>query len=306
MNNTVLRILSAVLALGALAVGLFAIKLSQGPSAPASMPVAASQPAPANNLVAVATSVRALKPGQTILASDIAVKGVQSPPAEAFRDMPEIVGRMVAVDIPAGIPLVPAHFAADSISYLLKAGERAVGIQVDEVSSVGGFIKPGEHVDVLAYVPSTEERGTRLGASTVVIQDARLLTIGEASKLDMDANKDKPDSVGASLTKESGLKIVAEIKERRLNLKSAVLAVKEVDVNRLMTASTVGQLKLALRPPVMFDANAPLSPGPEKPRAIAAPSTTQDLTIKRAGDGIIIQEGSKERSQGDNKNSSIW
>jgi pilus assembly protein CpaB len=305
MNNTVLRILSAVLALGALAVGLFAIKLSQGPSAPASTPVAVSQPAPSSKLVAVATSVRALRAGQPIQAEDIAVKGVQSPPAEAFKDMPEVVGRMTAVDIPAGTPLVPSHFAADSIAYLLKSGERAVGIEVDEVSSVGGFIKPGEHVDVLAYVASAEERNTRMGASTIVIQDARLLTIGNISKLDVDARKGKPDAMGDALAKETGLKAMAEVQEIRLHLKSAVLAVKEADVNRLMTASTVGQLKLALRPPPVFDANAQLMGGPAKPRAAAAPSTSQDLTIKRPGDGIIIQEGSKERSQGDNKNSSL-
>jgi len=300
MNNTVLRILSAVLALGALAVGLFAIKLSQGPSAPASTPVAVSQPAASSNLVAVATSVRALRAGQPIQAEDIAVKGVQSPPAEAFKDMPEVVGRMTAVDIPAGTPLVPSHFAADSIAYLLKSGERAVGIEVDEVSSVGGFIKPGEHVDVLAYVASAEERNTRMGASTIVIQDARLLTIGNISKLDVDARKGKPDAMGDALAKETGLKAMAEVQEIRLHLKSAVLA-----VNRLMTASTVGQLKLALRPPPVFDANAQLMGRPAKPRAVAAPSTSQDLTIKRPGDGIIIQEGSKERSQGDNKNSSL-
>jgi pilus assembly protein CpaB len=305
MNNTVLRILSAILALGALAVGLFAIKLSQGPSAPASTPVAASEAAVPT--VAVAVSTRAVKAGQTILATDIAVKGVQGPPADAFKDMPEIVGRMAAVNIPAGTPLVPAQFAADSIAYLLKSGERAVGIQVDEVSSVGGFLKPGEHVDVLAFVPS-EERSARMGASTVVIQDARLLTIGDTSKLDQEASKAKPDSMGTTLTKETGLSDVAAIQERRLHLKSAVLAVREADVNRLMTAATVGQVRLALRPPAAFDANGQLGQGQDKTKGPPTPSTTLDMTIKRPDEApkpktpVIIQEGSKETEQGGNKN----
>jgi pilus assembly protein CpaB len=303
MNNTVLRILSAVLAVGALAVGLFAIKLSQGPSAPTAPTAASEAAAP---LVAVATSVRAIKAGQPILANDIAVKGVQSPPPDAFRDIPEVVGRMAAVDIPAGAPLQPSQFAADSIAYLLKAGERAVGIQVDEVSSVGGFINPGEHVDVVAYVPNEEERSGRVGASTIVTQDARLLTIGNASKLEQDALKAKGDTVGASLTKESGLKIVAELQERRANLKSAVLAVNEMDVPRLMTAATMGHLRLALRPPAAFDANAQLGQGKPKPNVTLPPSTTLDMTVKRPkpdGKGIIIQEGGKEHSVDDsNKN----
>jgi pilus assembly protein CpaB len=305
MNNTVLRVLSVILALGALGAGLLAIKLSQGPS-PEPAPVTASQP-PAESLVAVATSVRALKAGQLILASDIAVKGMPSPPADAFKDMPEIVGRMVATDIPAGAPLVPSQFAADSIAYLLKSGERAVGIKVDEVSSVGGFVKPGEHVDVLAFVPSTAERGTRLDTATVVIQDARVLTIGSASELDSAYKKDGTSSVGTTLSKQSGVEAATEIHERRLNLKSAVLAVKEMDVNRLMAAATVGELRLALRPPPVFDANARLSPSQDalKTKAMPAPSTPLDMTVKRpkeGGSGIIIQEGSKERIQGENKN----
>jgi pilus assembly protein CpaB len=302
MNNTVLRILSAILAIGALAVGLLAIKLSQGPSVPASAPVSAQ--APSLPMVPVAVSVKSVKAGQIILATDIAVKGLQAPPADAFKDMPEIVGRMAAVDIPAGTPLVPAQFAADSIAYLLKSGERAVGIQVDEVSSVGGFLKPGEHVDVLAYVPPSEERNNRMGTATVVIQDARLLTIGNVSKLEQDASKSKSNTVNATLTKEAGLKVMAEVQELRQNLKSAVLAVREADVNRLMTAATVGQLKLALRPPPMFDANAQLGKSQDKPNAPPPPSTTMDMTIRRTP-SIVIQEGSGEREQGtsDNKNS---
>jgi len=305
MNNTVLRALSVVLGLGALVVGLLAIKLSQGPSAPA--PIAASQPT-AVPVVAVATSVRTLKAGQVIVVSDIAIKGVQGPPTDAFKAMPEVVGRMTAVDSAPGTPLVPAHLAADSIAYLLKSGERAVGIQVDEVSSVGGFIKPGEHVDVLAYVPSTEDRNSRLGTATVVIQDARLLTIGDLSKLDQDASQGK-DSVGTTLSKETGVKIVADIQERRLRLKSAVLAVKELDVNRLMTAATVGQLRLSLRPPAALDTLSLAGQG--KPQLLPPPSTPLDMTIKRPkekeeGRSVIIQEGSKERELGgNNKNSNL-
>ncbi len=306
MNNTVLRVLSVILALGALVVGIFAVRLSMAPSPAPASPVAAPQP-PTVPLVAVATNVRPLKAGQMILAGDIAVKGVQSPPADAFKDMPEIVGRMVANDLPAGTTLVPAHFAADSIAYLLKPGERAVGIKVDEVSSVGGFVKPGEHVDVLAYVPSTTERAARMDTATVVIQDARILTIGTASSLDQAKKKAEASSAEAALSKQTGLEAAAEIQERRMNLKSAVLAVKAMDVNRLMAAATVGDLRLALRPPAIFDANAQLDPTNAKAqvKAMPTPSTTLDLTVKRPkenGSGIIIQEGSTERIQGDNKN----
>jgi Flp pilus assembly protein CpaB len=99
---------------------------------------------------------------------------------------------------------------------------------------------------------------------------------------------------------------VAELQERRANLKSAVLAVNEMDVPRLMTAATMGHLRLALRPPAAFDANAQLGQGKPKPNVTLPPSTTLDMTVKRPkpdGKGIIIQEGGKEHSVDDsNKN----
>lgn len=294
MNNTVLRILSAVLALGAVAVAILAIRLSQNPT-PAPVVVTAS--APAAPTEAVAMAARSLKAGQPVVAGDVAVKGMASPPALAYRQIQDVVGRAPIADVPVGAPLLPSMFAADSIAYLLKPGERAVGVEINEVTGVGGFAKPGEHVDVLGFLPRETESNT-VGSAVVVVEDARLLSLGDTTKLDIDAAAPNNGGLADALAKESGVKAAAEMKERRLRLKSAVLAVRESEVNKLMLAASVGSVRLALRPPVAVDMNGDLGQGGRKNTATkAAPVSASDMGIQREGtrrSAVIIQEGSTE------------
>lgn len=295
MNNTVLRLISVLLGLAAVVVAVLAFKLSQAP-APAPQPVSASS-APAIPLTAVVVTTKAIKAGQALVAADVAVKGIQSPPAQAYTELQEVIGRVAITDIAANKPMTPAQFAADSISYLLKPGERAVAIQTDEVIGVGAFVKPGEHVDVLGYIPSPDLR--HLGTADVVVQDARLLSIGDYSRLDMDA-AGKAGNAQDTLSRESGVKASAEVQLRRQGLKSAVIAVKEADVNRLMLAASVGQIRLALRPPrPANDPNAALlSAKDTAPKTNAPLMTVQGMTVDRsmgAARGIVIQDGAAER-----------
>jgi pilus assembly protein CpaB len=295
MNNTVLRIISALLALGALGVGYFAIQLSKAPSAP----IAAPAPTPEVPKESVAVGARQIKAGQVLAATDLALKGVQSPPPGAYRNLQEVIGRVAVADIPADTPLLASHFAADSIAYLLKPDERAVGIQIDEVAAVGGFAKPGETVDVLAFLSKDGEISS---SAQVVVENARLLTMGDATQLDNEAARANQSNLGDALAKESGAKSASEIKERRMHLKSAVLAVRKNDVNRLMLASNAGVLRLALRPPVGNDPNRTLTGASNAPQMTkAAPAVLSDISMRRPStDGgsarkLVIQEGSKER-----------
>ncbi len=292
MNNTALRLISVLLGLAAIAVATLAFRMSRNPAPP---PVAAAS-APAVQLVPVAVTTRTIKAGDVLAAADTAVKGVATPPPQAYTELQEVIGRVAVNDIPAGTPLTPNLFAADSISYLLKPGERAVAIQTDEVIGVGAFVKPGEHVDVLGYIPSPDLR--HLGTADVIVQDARLLSIGDYSRLDMEAAARRGNAQDA-LGNDSGVKGSAEVQLRRQGLKSAVIAVREADVNKLMLAATVGQVRLALRPPrPANDPNAALNQAKAPPQRTNAPSTTaQGLTVERSGSvrGIVIQNGSAER-----------
>ncbi len=292
MNNTVLRIISAILALGAIAVAYFAIRLSQAP-APAPIAQKASD---AVVMEAVAVTTRGLRAGQVIVAADVAVKALQHPPGQAYRQIQDVVGRVPVSDIASGTPLTPSLFAADSIAYLLKPGERAVAIQIDEIASVGGFIKPGDTVDVLSYFPQGNDNQT---SAQVVLQNVKLLTVGNVSQLE---EIEKAQSSQDSLIKPSSGGISTDIKssnvdERRLRMRSAVLAVRDNDVNRLMLAANAGMLRLALRPPIGSDPNASLDQSKAPTANRPAVALLGDMTVRKGGSTrkYVVQTGSKER-----------
>jgi Flp pilus assembly protein CpaB len=121
-----------------------------------------------------------------------------------------------------------------------------VGVRIDEVVGLGGFAEPGDSVDVLVYIPSNRETNDITTAS-IAIRDARVLAFGDDTLLSPAA--DAKDSAAEQAKEATGAKALESARDRRLNLKSAVLAVPEQEAARLMLASSQGQIKLALRPP---------------------------------------------------------
>ncbi len=298
MNNTVLRIISAILALGAIAVAFFAIRLSQ---APAPVPVTQKASEPVIPVEAVATTTKPLRAGQVIVAGDVAVKRTTQAPAQAYRQVQEVVGRVPIADIPAGTTLTPSLFAADSIAYLLKPNERAVAIQVDEVASVGGFIKPGDRVDVLSFIAQTNDTQS---TAQVVVDNVKLLTVGNVTQLDeIEKVQSDQDSLIKPISGTTNVKS-GNVDERRLRMRSAVVAVLERDVNKLMLAANSGLLRLALRPPVGSNPNDVLDQSRGKGLTVTRPgaATLKELTLPKDGSSsrkLVVQEGSKEREVSD-------
>jgi pilus assembly protein CpaB len=303
MNNNVLKVIAGVLALGAVIVAFLGVRLSGQPE-PTPAPVAVERRQP------VLVAARQVAVGQVLSAADVEVQQLPaaSAPAGALQQVQQVVGQVSAQAIAKGAPILASFVAPESLSALLRPGERAVAVQVDEVVGVGGFARPGDHVDVLQFAGANRETGDTT-FSQVVVSNARILTFGEASQIDKTSASPAPaGDATQDVLKESGAQAAVQARERRLNLRSAVLALREVDATRLMLAANTGQLRLSLRPkdatqvisagslanaaPGTATEAAPLStrladlsPVKPKPKASGAP----------APESIIIQEGSKER-----------
>ncbi len=78
----------------------------------------------------------------------------------------EVVGKTAGKDIERGEPILkgmliaskrPRKTRASSLSVATPAGKRAIAVQVKEIQSVGGMLKPGDHVDILCTIPYVEE-----------------------------------------------------------------------------------------------------------------------------------------------------
>ncbi|MCZ6666963.1 MAG: Flp pilus assembly protein CpaB [Gammaproteobacteria bacterium] len=72
-------------------------------------------------------------------------------------DFERYLGRVVEVNIAAGKPILKSFlddkFPVD-FSDTIPVGRRAMTVQVDEVNSVGGFIRPGNSIDLYVNIPS--------------------------------------------------------------------------------------------------------------------------------------------------------
>ncbi len=69
------------------------------------------------------------------------------------------VGRFVATPIGTGKPLLTSFLSEDfpvDFSDLVDKGRRAVTIQVDEVNSFAGFLRPGNHIDLFVNIEINE------------------------------------------------------------------------------------------------------------------------------------------------------
>lgn len=303
MNNTVLKILAAILALGAVAVAVIGIRLSQQPAAPKAAALPASAPVHEEVVVVAARNIRM---GKALGPADFVTKKVPAPPAQAFRQTDGLIGRIAAENILAGTPLLPSQFHINSMGTLLRPGERAVAIEAREVGGLGGYARPGDLVDVLAYSPENNAARTQAFAQ-VAIRNARILSIGDISLLDEERQKTE-GTEERTADEPPGPKTASELKTFRQALRSAVLAIPESEATRLLLLAEAGRLRLALRPmatvtpdPLGIQAAAPRSPVVEGRSTVAIPDLAPEAVRAEIRDTeskskIVIQEGSKERA----------
>ena len=144
-------------------------------------------------------------------------------PAGAFAKISDVMSggrRVVLAAIEANEPVLALKITGAgqraTLSALVKPGMKAVTIRVNDVEGVGGFVLPGDHVDVV--LTRQLEKGS--ATTQVVLQNTRVLAVDQVA-----------DDRAAKAT-------VA---------KSVTLEVDTIEAQKLWLASSVGSLSLLLR-----------------------------------------------------------
>lgn len=214
---------------------------------------AAQQEANASR-VTIVVARRAIPAFQQISADDVLLESVSILPPNAYSRVEDVLGLTSQTALPAGQWLDRLHFQpGGDIARLLRPGERAIAIPIDEVSSGGGFLQPGDIVDVLMFAP-----GDASGAyAQVVMRALRIVGMGTQQVVvqPLSTQSQVPTSPASdadnSSNKVSGPPGLS--KEALRQARTAVLAVSEKDATRLLLASNIGVLRLAIRPPADQD-----------------------------------------------------
>ena len=97
------------------------------------------------------------------------------PNYEAVKD------RVVIVPVSKGEPILMTKLAPEGtiagLGGLLSEGNRAISVRVDDVSGNAGFIKPGDHVDVLMSMPVPNSHEEHY--SKTILQNIVVLSTGQ-------------------------------------------------------------------------------------------------------------------------------
>lgn len=229
MNSRLLAVFAVVLLLGAVIAGYLGYKVSTQGSASSTKSQAAVLPADAKGKVAVAIAARDIPAGTEMKEQDFYLEYLRQSPPGSYAEIKPLVGIKPWIDIKAGTIVSTAHTQpGGQLARLIRADERAVAIGVDEVVGGGGYVAPGDYVDVLVFIPADKANDIPESAQ-VVLPALRVLSYGTRMSRGGDTEGDekkKDDSRGP---------------------RTAVLAVPEKFTTRLMLASNAGSLRLAVR-----------------------------------------------------------
>lgn len=247
MNSRVTMGLAVLFLLGALFAGYWGLALSRQPapappapvadnSAPVGAPVVAEKPAEDLTRQPVLVLAKDLPAYQSITAEDLVVERLKVAPAGSFSKPEEAIGRSSWRPLSAGTWLTDSSFeAGGTLARMIRPGERAMALAIDEIIGAGGQLSPGDYVDVLLYLPP-DQLNTDRSAQTVV-PALRVLSVGA---LTGPVNQGQDDQ-GVSHEDR------AQQQKLKATARSVVVAVPEKLLSRLMLASQAGPLRLAVR-----------------------------------------------------------
>src|ERR1019366_518980 len=144
-------------------------------------------------------------------------------PGGAFSTINDIVSggrRVVLAAVEANEPVLALKITGAgqraTLSALVRPGMKAVTVRVNDVEGVGGFVLPGDHVDVV--MTRQIDKGT--ATTEVILQNRRVLAIDQSAD---------------------------ERAAKAAIAKSVTLEVETVEAQKVWLASSVGSLSLLLR-----------------------------------------------------------
>ena len=169
---------------------------------------------------------RRLSRGAQLTEDDIELKEwpARLASSEYVRDPKDALGRILAVSVVSGEPLLQGKIAsgdgAQGLSGIIPAGRRAFAVKVDEVTGVSGFLLPRSKVDVIVTVEMDKDSlgksgekklsllsvmgGDKVSLTRTILQDVEVLAAGSKTEVDQERGRIETTVVTLLLTPEEG------------------------------------------------------------------------------------------------------
>lgn len=192
--------------------------------------------------------------GQEITDQNVTLKSLPAvakhPNAFTDKTKSSALHQVATIPIAAGEQILSSQLTKSQsevgLAALIPEGHRAVAISVSEVAAGGGFIKPGDSVDVIGEFQASTTAPTsavlaqpkgdsnnKVYVAATVLQNVKVLAIGQTAEVPQQSTTSSPDNLAPSKDAAS--------------VKSVTLALTPDEVQKVFLAEEIGTLRLAGR-----------------------------------------------------------
>jgi pilus assembly protein CpaB len=160
----------------ALVLGVFAAMLAKR--------AMSSRKTAAAGTVKLVVAQRAIVPGDALTVADLELRTITADalPEGAHLEASELIGRAAQTQIARGKPVLESMLAPrgspTGLQALVPPGMRAMTIEVNEFSSVGGMVTPGARVDIISTMQNAGHSETM---SRTIAQNVLVKAVGKAT-----------------------------------------------------------------------------------------------------------------------------
>ncbi|GAB3374344.1 Flp pilus assembly protein CpaB [Spongiibacter taiwanensis] len=237
MQARTLKIIAALLIISAIVMGVIGYKISQQDTSRAHAATTTSESSNAEITYAQKLLVvnQDLPKGSVLTEEHLELLPFPIPVDDSFAKVTDVVNKRLEYGVRKGDVIRAEHFIKKSLlAEDITEGHRAIAVDVNEVVGTGGFLVPGDYVDVI-YTARAGKENYEKSHSRRVLRNVRLLAYGA------DIGEDLPEVANPEEAKRGQ----SQQKDSGKRSRSAVLEVALDDINILTLAESSGTLRLA-------------------------------------------------------------
>jgi pilus assembly protein CpaB len=161
--------------------------------------------------------------------------------------MKKLLGTVVRYSITAGEPVTQGALVAPGDSGFLAAalgpGMRAITVSVSEKTGVGGFVFPGDHIDLMLTQTINGTEGQNLNTTETILRNLRVLATDQKTETTTTEDGKTEVKVSRTVTLEATPKIAEKIAVAQtigtLSLSLRSLADSQSDLDHAIAAGTL-------------------------------------------------------------------
>ncbi len=263
MSSNLIKIVAGVFVLLAVILGFIAWKMghdyadsSNRTAAAAQQAQPAAQAAPQTQVVVATQPLLANLP---IDRANLKVVGMEVVPAQYYTSPDDVVGLVPLIDIDAGTPLTPRLLKGNPVAKQIPPGTKAVSLTLNDVIGVGGFVRPGDIVDVLVYLRNDQGNKIDPAQARILQKDALVLAFDDHVLMPPAVDKNNPNGQ-------------QQQQQQPRRERTVVVAVPDSEVTRVMLGASLGDVRLALHGQSKDQVPAAQTASAEQPAAAGATS----------------------------------